>query len=322
MKKILLIVLILTPFFGFGQAETKDFKKMSAMFEQYYNSDKYQALFNLFSSHLKEALPLDKTTNFTMALKKQAGLIKQRVFTGYERGTFAAYKTTFERGVFSLYISINEKAEITGLFIKPFKGNNLPKLQRNQTKLTLPFKGEWTVFWGGDTEESNYHVKYEAQKNAFDIIVTDEQGKSYKNDGTSNADYYAFGKKLFAPCDAEVVLVVDGVKDNKPKEVNLYFVSGNTIVLKTKNNEYLFLAHFKQHSIAVKQGQKIKQGTFLGRCGNSGNSSEPHLHFHIQNIEDINKAVGAKCYFDKIMVNGAVKSDYSPVKGDKIKPAK
>ncbi|MDA1176144.1 MAG: M23 family metallopeptidase [Bacteroidetes bacterium] len=84
------------------------------------------------------------------------------------------------------------------------------------------------------------------------------------------------------------------------------------------NNEFLFFAHFKQNSIVVKQGQKVKKGELIGLCGNSGNSSEAHLHFHIQNVEDINKATGAKCYFDKIIVNGKIKNDYSPVKGDKI----
>ncbi len=46
---------------------------------------------------------------------------------------------------------------------------------------------------------------------------------------------------------------------------------------------------------------------------------EPHLHFHIQNVEDINVATGAKCYFDSILVNGILKTNYSPVKSDHIK---
>ena len=57
---------------------------------------------------------------------------------------------------------------------------------------------------------------------------------------------------------------------------------------------FLFFAHFKQNSIRVKQGQIIKQGELLGLCGNSGNSSEPHLHFHIQNVENMNIATGVK----------------------------
>ena len=202
--------------------------------------------------------------------------------------------------------------------MKPFKESNLPKLVRNTTKLILPFKDEWTVVWGGDTKELNYHVESEAQKNAFDIVITNYKGNSYKTDGKTNEDYYAFGKDLIAPCDGEIVLVVDGVKDNVPGILNHVYVPGNTVIIKTQNNEYLFFAHFKQHSIVVKQGQNIKQGQLLGLCGNSGNSSEPHLHFHIQNVEDMNSATGVKCYFDKIQVNGQTKTDYSPIQKEKL----
>ncbi|MBL4643270.1 MAG: M23 family metallopeptidase, partial [Flavobacteriaceae bacterium] len=191
--------------------------------------------------------------------------------------------------------------------------------KRSISKLILPFKDEWTVFWGGDTKEQNYHVAYKSQKNAFDMIITDSEGKSYKNDGKNNEDYYAFGKELIAPANGEIVLVVDGIKDNKPGVLNPNYVPGNTVIIKTSNNEYLFFAHFKQHSILVKQGQKVTQGDVLGLSGNSGNSSEPHLHFHIQNIEDMNIATGAKAYFDNILVNGVLKNGYSPVKSEKVK---
>ena len=116
-----------------------------------------------------------------------------------------------------------------------------------------------------------------------------------------------------------MVLVVDGVKDNKPGVLNPVYVPGNTVIIKTTNNEYLFFAHFKHHSIKVKEGQKLKQGQLLGQCGNSGNSSEPHLHFHIQNVEEMLGATGIKCYFEKLVVNGQIKTDYSPIKGDRIK---
>jgi murein DD-endopeptidase MepM/ murein hydrolase activator NlpD len=268
---------------------------------------------------MKSNLPIEKTIDFFKGLKDQAGKIKTREFTKYENGTYASYKTDFERALFSVNISLDKNGKINGLFVKPFKESNLPKLERNKTNLILPFKEEWTVFWGGDTKELNYHVESEAQKNAFDIVVTDENGKSFKTDGKTNEDYYAFGKQLIAPCDAEVVLAVDGIKDNVPGELNPIYVPGNTVILKTKNNEFLFFAHFQQNSIVVKQGQKVKQGELLGLCGNSGNSSEAHLHFHIQNIEDMNKATGAKSYFSEIFVNGELKTNYSPIKGDKVK---
>lgn len=303
---------------SFGQTEKETAKKVSAEFEKYYNSNEYQKIFDLFSPEMKSALPIEQTTDFLKGLKTQAGKIQKREFAKYEQ-TYASYKTTFERTVFAVNISLDNNGKINGLFVKPFKEDNLPKLERNETNLILPFNGEWTVFWGGDTKELNYHIESEAQKNAFDIVITDKNGRTFKTDGKTNEDYYAFGKELIAPCDAEVVLVVDGVKDNIPGELNPIYVPGNTVILKTANNEYLFFAHFKQNSIVVKQGQKVKQGELLGLCGNSGNSSEAHLHYHIQNVEDMNKATGAKCYFDEIVVNGELKNDYSPIKGEKIK---
>ena len=318
MKKINLILLLLIPIISFGQTQKETAKKVSAEFEKYYNSNEYQKIFDLFSPEMKSALPIEQTTDFLKGLKSQAGKIQKREFVKYEQ-TYASYKTTFERTVFAVNISLDNTGKINGLFVKPFKEDNLPKLERNETKLILPFNDEWTVFWGGDTKELNYHIESEAQKNAFDIVIPDKNGKTFETDGKTNEDYYAFGKELIAPCDAEVVLAVDGVKDNIPGELNPIYVPGNTVILKTANNEYLFFAHFKQNSIVVKQGQKVKQGELLGLCGNSGNSSEAHLHFHIQNVEDMNKATGAKCYFDEIIVDGELKKDYSPIKGEKIK---
>ena len=203
--------------------------------------------------------------------------------------------------------------------VKPYKEEKLPELTRNVSKLKLPFNEDWTVLWGGDTTELNYHVIDKAQKNAFDFVITDKKGKSYKNDGKINEDFYAFGKQIIAPTDGEVVLVVDGIKDNKPGIPNPVYVPGNSIIIKTLNDEYLFFAHFKQYSIKEKQGQKVKQGEVLGLCGNTGNSTEPHIHFHIQNVENINKATGAKSYFENILVNGELKKEYSPVKTEKVK---
>jgi murein DD-endopeptidase MepM/ murein hydrolase activator NlpD len=319
MKKFILFIIITSPFLVLCQTEKEISKKISAEFEKNYNSDEYQEIFKMFSDEMKTYLPIEQTTDFLKGLNNQAGKITSREFIKYENGTYASYKTTFERAIFALNISIDKNSKINGLLVKPFKESNLPKLERNQTKFILPFKGEWTVFWGGDTKELNYHVENEAQKGAFDIIITDENGKSHNNNGERNEDYFAFEKELIAPCEAEAVLVVDGIKDNKPGEFNTIYIPGNTVIHKTNNGEYLFFAHFKQNSIVVKQGQKVKKGELLGLCGNSGNSSEPHLHFHIQNVEDMNKATGAKSYFEKIYVNGELKKDYSPIKNEKIK---
>jgi murein DD-endopeptidase MepM/ murein hydrolase activator NlpD len=303
----------------YGQTENLTYKAIADKFEANYNTGKYDSIFAMFSTEMQTALPLDKTAGFLTGLKSQAGQIVKRQFIKYENGTYARYKTNFERALFAVNISVDNNSKINGLFVKPFTEDNLPKLTRNLTKLKLPFKGEWTVIWGGDTKELNYHIESTAQKNAFDIVIKDAKGNSFKTDGLANDDYYAFGQQIFAPCDGEIVLVVDGVKDNMPGEFNPVYIPGNTVIMKTANNEYLFFAHFKQHSIKVTEGQKVHQDDVLGLCGNSGNSSEPHVHFHIQNVENMNIATGVKCYFDSLIVNGQIKTDYSPIKKDKIK---
>jgi hypothetical protein len=302
----------------FAQTEKANYKAIADKFENDYNSGSYNSIFALFSDEMKTALPIDKTREFLEGLQVQAGQITKREFLKYQQ-TYASYKTNFKKAIFLLNISVDANSKINGLFIKPFTEDNLPKMARNTTKLNLPFKGEWTVFWGGDTKELNYHVANQAQKNAFDIMITDNKGNSFRTDGKKNEDYYAFAQELIAPCDGEIVLAVDGIKDNKPGEVNPIYIPGNTVIIKTINNEFLFFAHFKQNSIIVKQGQKVKQGELLGLCGNSGNSTEPHLHFHIQNTEDMNVATGVKCYFEKVIVNGVLKTDHSPIKNEKIK---
>ena len=288
---------------------------------RFYNDKQYDSIFSLFSVEMKAALPADKTTEFFSGLAAQAGLIKNTAFKN-TAGGYQQYKTIFENGTLLMSISSNENGQINGFFIKPYKEEAaIPVPARNSTRMSLPFRGEWSVFWGGDTREQNYHVTYKPQKNAFDILMADSAGRTHLRSGEKNEDYYAFGQPVIAPCDGEVVQAVDGVRDNVPGEMNPAYMAGNSIIVKTANNEYLLLAHFKQFSIRVKQGNKVKKGQLLGLCGNSGNSSEPHIHFHIQNSDDLMNGTGIKCNFEKIIVNGTVKSDYSPVKGERIRNA-
>lgn len=316
-RTLLFVIFFLATGNVFGQTEPLVNKSVAAAFELFYNHNNYDSIFTMFSPEMSSALPIDKTREFLSGLKNQCGQILSRKFIGLEQ-SYATYKTRFEKAELMVNISVDSNANINGLFIKPVEDENLPVLTRNTTKLLLPFHGEWTVTWGGDTKELNYHVESKAQKNAFDFVMHNEKENSFRTNGKTNEDYYAFGQEILAPCNAEVVTVVDGIKDNIPGKFNPIYIPGNTVILKTSNGEYLFFAHFKQRSIRVKEGQKVRQGEVLGLCGNSGNSSEPHLHFHIQNVEDMNVATGAKCYFDTIMVNGQVKTDYSPIQKEKI----
>ena len=222
----------------YGQKEDLNYKKNIQKFERIYNSGQYDSLFFLFSPEMQKEMPSDKTTIFLSSTKSVAGKLLTTNFEGYE-STYASYKAQFERRVYSLYLSLNSNHKINGFLIEPYAPSNLPKLKRNISKLALPFHDRWTVLWGGDTKTLNYHVEVPVQKGAFDFLITDSAGKAFKTDGQTNEDYYAFGKDLFASCDGEVVLAVEGVKDNVPGNVNTMFVTGNTVMIKTIKGEYL-----------------------------------------------------------------------------------
>lgn len=199
------------------------------------------------------------------------------------------------------------------------------------TKLQLPFKGCWFTYWGGDTIDRNYHRIDTAQKYAFDFTGYGKDGRSFTGDELKNEDYYAFGQDVLAPADGIIIEAVTGIRDNVPKQTNRFAIGGNYLLIKHTEHEYSFIGHLQQGSTLVKAGDKVKGGQKLGACGNSGNSSEPHIHYHLQDT-DVHSvfseskikpvAKGIKVYFSDIALekNGKslTKERYSPVKGDVI----
>lgn len=287
----------------------------------YYNRSQPDSIYSMFSGDMKKELPANQTNDFFKQLYKDYGLIKKFTFVSAS-GAGNRYKTDFENGILWMDVLEDKQGSLDGLRFSPYTGpDEKTGIIRNQTKLALPFNGEWFVFWGGDTKEQNYHVSSASQRHAFDIVIADSSGKTYRTNGKTNEDYYAFGQPIISPCDAEVKAVIEGVPDNIPGIMNPDKLTGNSIVLKTANDEYLLLAHLKMNSVKAKPGDKVKKSQLLGLCGNSGNSSEPHLHFHIQNRDKIEGATGFKCFFENLLVNGEIKNDYSPVKGDRIQNA-
>lgn len=120
MKYIILIVLTFVVNLSFGQTEKSDNKNVTEKFVENYNNGDYNGIFSMFADVMKDALPIDKTTEFLKGLKSQAGNISTREFIKYENGTYASYKTIFEHSILVLNISIDDNSKINGLFVKPF----------------------------------------------------------------------------------------------------------------------------------------------------------------------------------------------------------
>lgn len=304
----------------FSQSESDNYLKAIEAYKLYYNSHSYDSLYNMFAQEMQKAISLEVLKQQMDGLHQQIGAVGDISFIEDVNGV-KIYKVNHESMVMEYSIVLNSNNQITGLRPQQYRDRSIKVIERNTTKMILPFKEEWFVFWGGTEVTQNYHVAYPNQKYAYDIMMV-KDGKSYKGDPKKNESYYVFGKEIIAPCEAKVVKVITGVHDNIPGELNPQQLTGNTVVLETQNKEYLLFAHLKLGSVNVEEGQMVKQGDLLGQCGNSGNTTEAHLHLSLQNTIEMSAATGGKLFFDKILVNGEIKEDYLPVKNDKIQNIK
>ncbi|HCW9113145.1 TPA: M23 family metallopeptidase, partial [Staphylococcus aureus] len=134
------------------------------------------------------------------------------------------------------------------------------------------------------------------QRYAIDLVIK-ENHKTYKNQGKVNTDYFCFGKDIIAPANGTVEKVVNGVQDNSIGSTNESQFLGNYIVIKHAENEYSLIAHLHQYSIIVNEGQNVKYGDIIGKVGNSGNSTEPHIHFQVMNDKNIEACTSLKIRF-------------------------
>ncbi|MBK6267414.1 M23 family metallopeptidase [Marivirga sp. S37H4] len=170
----------------------------------------------------------------------------------------------------------------------------------NTASFQLPFKGKWYVYNGGLTKKNSHSWSIYNQRYAYDFVMMDESNKSYHEDAGKTEDYYCFGAEVVCPADGKVIKVNDGMTDyDKPGSINYWTKDfrGNFLMIKHNNKEFSFIAHFKSNSIRVKEGQAVKQGELLGYCGNSGHSTEPHIHFHVQDSASFYWGVGVPIKF-------------------------
>ncbi len=296
--------------------------KVANQLVELINSGDYAGIQSKFTKEMSAALPLDKAKTFFNGLKQQMGKI-QKLGQPQLVGGAAVFPAQFEKGTLDMQVVLDGRGLIAGLLFRPHVETK-SALEKHETHLSLPLSGRWLVFWGGDSRELNHHHDVPSQRFALDLVGVDENGKTKRGDGTRNEDYFAFGREVLAPADGKVIEVIDGVRDNTPGSMNPFSAVGNCVVIQHREGEVSLLAHFKQGSIVVKAGDQVKRGQLLGKCGNSGNSSEPHLHFHLQNSAIIQDGLGIRCAFQKVVVKQDQKTEtrtnFSPVKGQIISP--
>jgi murein DD-endopeptidase MepM/ murein hydrolase activator NlpD len=136
------------------------------------------------------------------------------------------------------------------------------------------------------------------------------------------SDYFSFGCNINSVADGEVITVINGVPDNQPGIVNPHSYSGNTVIIRHSKFEYSVYIHLMNNSIVVKPKDKVSSGQLIAKCGNSGTSLNPHLHFQMMNSETPAIATGFLAYFSNVLVrskNGfSIVNDYLPNKSDVV----
>ncbi len=157
-----------------------------------------------------------------------------------------------------------------------------PAAGREPADLPLPLTGRWLVLWGGPDELRNYHAVHPDQRHAYDLVRW-RDGATHRGSGARNGQYHAWDRRVRAPAAATVVEAVDGIADNRPQEeTNAERPAGNHVVLDLGGGTHAVLAHLRSGTVRVDPGDRVRRGQVIGRVGNSGNSSEPHLHYHLQ----------------------------------------
>ena len=168
---------------------------------------------------------------------------------------------------------------------------------RGAIAISAPLRGDHWLAGNGPSNSSGHrralipidgHAAI-AQRFAIDWVRLRDDGKTYQGDAKDNKNYYAYGSEALAVADGVVTEVKDGIPQNIPGEnsravpITLETVGGNHVILDIGGGHFAFYAHLQPGSLRVKLGDKAHRGQVLGLVGNSGNSTEPHLHFHIEN---------------------------------------
>ena len=196
----------------------------------------------------------------------------------------------------------------------------------SQTKFSLPLEGMW--YDGSGPSLHTHHRWAVPEEFAHDFVRIGAEGLAYSGDGTHFADYYAYGQPVLAAADGQVVAVLDDVEEDEGllqragEPLDLYMqrivgrqteqlkqgsrgIVGNHVIIK-HGGEYSMYAHLKPGSVLVKPEQSVTRGQPIAAVGNSGSSTEPHLHFQVCDAPDPLMCAGIPARFENIEIYGAM----------------
>ncbi|MFF4020247.1 M23 family metallopeptidase [Streptomyces sp. NPDC001843] len=190
-----------------------------------------------------------------------------------------------------------------------------PRAAREPVEVVPPVTGRWSALNSPADRTPSHGTHAYGQTFAIDVVAEPEPGarpcfRMLWPLARRNSAFPAFGAPLLAVADATVVRATDAQRDHLsrtslPALLYLTFLEeavralfgvkrivGNHVVLDLGEGTYAMYAHVQRGSLAVREGDRVRAGQTLARCGNSGNSTEPHLHFQLMDGPDPDTARG------------------------------
>ena len=210
------------------------------------------------------------------------------------------------RQLLSLSIQYDEAGAIHQLTIQPTMLYEKTGTYTRQP-YQYPFLSDWYVLEGGPNEFLNAHKSYSAFRYAYDFIhEADRSLPQWAN----NSDYASFGAPVVAPRHGRVIDVMDIIEDHAPFEPNVLQPLGNYCVIDHGHHEFSVIGQLQQHSVEVKVGDMVRAQQTIAKCGNSGHSEQPALHFHVMDKARLHEGTSLRIHF----ANGI-----EPIKGQHLR---
>lgn len=188
--------------------------------------------------------------------------------------------------------------------------------------LTLPFTGRWMARNSPARRIPSHGTDLLGERHAIDFIGVDERGRTAATRswgtffGTEPPErFVGFGRPILAPTAGTVVRVHDGEPDHAARRSQLSLIpyalgqaarlrqgvgaiAGNHVVIRLAGGAgFVALVHLRNGSVRVRIGDVVQTGDPLAQCGNSGNSTQPHVHLQVMDNLDLAQATGLPIRF-------------------------
>lgn len=191
-----------------------------------------------------------------------------------------------------------------------------------ETVISLPFTGLWLARNSPARRVPSHGSDLLGERYAIDFIGVDDRRRTADRSdwrtllSTEPMErFFAYGRPILAPADGVVVRVHDGEIDHAGRRSQLTLlpymlgqparlrqgvgaIAGNYVIIALRDSgAFVGLAHLRANSVCVAVGEKVTTGQYVAACGNSGNSTQPHVHVQVMDSPDLSVARGMPMAF-------------------------